>query len=75
MGLFNDNNKNKQKKVSFLDNCLEYLIDKDQFDESEDEMTDLEKWQKDLVDTGEYDSFNFEEEELEEDDYYYDDDE
>ncbi len=75
MGLFNDNNKNKQKKVSFLDNCLEYFIDKNQFDESEDEMTDLEKWQKDLVDTGEYDSFNFEEEELEEDDYYYDDDE
>ena len=34
----------------------------------------LEDWQKDLVNKGEYEPWNFEEEDLDEDDYYYDDD-
>ena len=35
---------------------------------------DLEDWQKELVDDGSYEPYNFEEEELEDDDYYSEDD-
>ena len=46
---------------------------KDENNKSKDN-SELEDWQKELVDKEENDSFNFEEEELEEDDYYYEDD-
>ena len=35
---------------------------------------DLEDWQKELVNDGSYEPYNFEEEELEDDDYYSEDD-
>ena len=31
-------------------------------------------WEQDLVNKGEYEPYNFEEENMEEDDYYYEDD-
>lgn len=38
----------------------------------DDDIYNLEEWQKNLVDNGEYDPWDFEEEDLEEDDYYED---
>lgn len=39
------------------------------------EKTDwLMSWEQDLVNKGEYEPYNFEEENMEEDDYYYEDD-
>lgn len=35
---------------------------------------DLEDWQKELINDGSYEPYNFEEEELEDDDYYSEDD-
>lgn len=34
----------------------------------------LMPWEQDLVNKGEYESYNFEEEDMDEDDYYYEDD-
>ncbi len=39
-----------------------------------DNLAGLDKWQKEEVKKGNYDTFNFEEEELEDDDYYFEDD-
>ncbi len=40
---------------------------------NQQQENDLEKWQKELVEKGEYDVCNFEEEELEDDDYHFED--
>lgn len=43
-------------------------------DDNKKDNNDLEDWQKELVDDGSYEPYNFEEEELEDDDYYSEDD-
>lgn len=48
---------------------------KSEYTEEELDAYGLEDWQKELVRSGEYDPWSFEEEDLEEDDYYHDDEE
>lgn len=72
MGLFSDNNDKKKGQDDYgLFSFLEELNKKD--NENDEVYDNLEDWQKEEVDKGLEDSFNFEEEDLEDDDYYDDD--
>jgi hypothetical protein len=42
--------------------------------DEEKDTDSLMDWEKDLVDKGEYEPYNFEEEEMDEEDYYSEDD-
>lgn len=57
--------------LSILSEILNYSNDKEEKDELNSEFDSL---QKEELNNGNYESYNFEEEDLEEDDYYYDDD-
>ena len=61
MGIF-DEEKKGYGVLSYMD------------DEDDEIYNNLEDYQKEEVDKGNQDSFNFEEEDLEEDDYYDEDD-
>ena len=59
----------KHRKFSFFE-----LVSKI-FNDSKTSNNDyLMPWGQDLVDSGEYETYHFEEEEMEEDDFYYEDD-
>lgn len=70
-------NKNKNKdNTKVKEKCKKEKVatNKSSNKKEEDIVYDsLEDWQKEEVDEGNYDSYNFEEEELEEDDYYNED--
>ena len=63
--LFGDDSKKRKNSLGFFAFLKEM--------EEEKNKEDLEDWQQDLVNQGNYDSTSFEEEELEDDDYYNDD--
>ena len=72
-----DENEIEPKKKSFLQTIEESKKkEKSKPRYTDKELADygLEDWQKDLVNKGEFEPWNFEEEDLEEDDYYYDED-
>ena len=57
--------------------CLIWSLIKafaDTEDDNKKDNNELEDWQKELVNDGSYEPYNFEEEELEDDDYYSEDD-
>ena len=69
---------------SFIDDIVEDTINREKYKlrKLEEEKKEKKKkssysylmpWEQELVDKGEYEPENFEEEELEEDDYYYED--
>ena len=66
--------KLKDISISLLDNSSNTSPKKSTYIDKALDDYGLEEWEKDLVKSGEYDSWNFGEEELEDDDYYSDDD-
>lgn len=79
MGLFNDLfSKDKKKSgqaaglLSFMDQ--EQNDNKSEYSKDELDAFCLEDWERELVERGENDPWNFDESELEDDDYYTEDD-
>ena len=76
MGLF-DSDKNKDQQKYGLFNFMTENSDNQnnsEYTEQDLDNLDLEEWQKDLVRSGEYDPYDFEEESLDDDSYYNEDD-
>lgn len=71
-----DENKEETKQLN-MPKDIEIMKNKTNNNKIEKNIDnyDLEDWQKELVDDGSYEPYNFEEEELEDDDYYSEDDE
>jgi len=77
MGLFDDDKKKDQEKFGLF-SFMNDNSKKENFSEySEEDLDnlDLEEWQKDLVRSGEYEPYDFEEESMDDDSYYNEDDE
>ena len=53
---------------------LSFLFEDTKKIEEKKDISGLDKWQKENIKKGNYNSNNFEEEELEDDDYYFEDD-
>lgn len=70
-----DENKEETKQLN-MPKDIEIMKNKTNNNKIEKNIDnyDLEDWQKELVDDGSYEPYNFEEEELEDDDYYSEDD-
>ena len=76
MGLFDDDKKKDQEKsglFSFMNDNSKKENNSEYSEEDLDNL-DLEEWQKDLVRSGEYEPYDFEEESRDDDSYYNEDD-
>ena len=76
MGLFDDDKKKEQEKFglfSFMNDNSKKENNSEYSEEDLDNL-DLEEWQKDLVRSGEYEPYDFEEESRDDDSYYDEDD-
>ena len=76
MGLFDDDKKKDQEKsglFSFMNDNSKKENNSEYSEEDLDNL-DLEEWQKDLVRSGEYEPYDFEEESKDDDSYYNEDD-
>lgn len=76
MGLFDDDKKKDQEKFGLF-SFMNDNSKKENFSEySEEDLNnlDLEEWQKDLVRSGEYEPYDFDEESMDDDSYYNEDD-
>ena len=76
MGLFDDDKKKDQEKFglfSFMNDNSKKENNSEYSEEDLDNL-DLEEWQKDLVRSGEYEPYDFEEESMDDDSYYNEDD-
>ena len=74
--VFGDNDDKKKGQQSFGLFSFMTEMSENNSDHTEDEIKnmDLEDWQKDLVRSGEYDPYDFEEDSVDEDSYYNEDD-
>ena len=68
-----DDIKYRKKEDKIVTSVVENKS-KDRYTDKELDKYELDDLQKELVNKGEFEPFNFEEEDLEEDDYYFDDD-
>ena len=75
MGIFDNNKKKDQEKFGLFN-----FMNEEQNNKNESEYTDqeldaynLEDWEREQVERGENDPWNFDENELEDDDYYTED--
>ena len=66
--------KPKKSLLQTIEESKKNKNNKNRYSDKELNEYGLENWQKDLVNKGDFEPWNFEEEDLEEDDYYYDDD-
>lgn len=77
MGIFDDLFGKDKKKSQQALGALSFMEDnKNESEYTDEEMDayDLEDWERELVERGENDPWNFDENELEDDDYYTEDD-
>ena len=77
MGLFDNDKKKDQEKFglfSFMNENSEKKENDSEYSEKDLDNLDLEDWQKNLVRSGEYEPYDFEEESLDDDSYYNEDD-
>ena len=62
------------KNESFWEKLFKFKAFMDGFSNADEKDDSLMDWEQDLVDKGEYEPYNFEEEDMDEDDYYSEDD-
>lgn len=76
MGLFDDDKKKDQEKFGLFNFMNDNSKKENNSEYSEEDLDnlDLEEWQKDLVRSGEYEPYDFEEESRDDDSYYNEDD-
>ena len=68
--LFESKDKNKKQEESSIFSIMTEIANDSDYSEQELDQMGLEDWQKDLVRSGEYEPYDFEEDSEDEDSYY-----